>query len=154
MYEIINKVSSEAVKKATGKNWQEWVKLLDKHNLSSKTHKEIVKIINEKKLVNSQWWTQMVTVGYEFVKGKRITGQTENAGFQIGVQKTLPIAQKKAWVLITSPDGLKIWLGDIEKIKLSKGENFITNNGITGQIRSVVKNTKLRLTWNTKILKS
>lgn len=45
MTKFINKISTEAVKKATGKSWDEWIKLLDKLDADKLTHKEIAKML-------------------------------------------------------------------------------------------------------------
>ena len=35
------------------------------------------------------WWRQSLAVGYEQARGKRAVGETADAGFQVGVQRTL-----------------------------------------------------------------
>jgi hypothetical protein len=59
------------------------------------------------------WWAQSVTVGYEHAKGRRVKGETADAGFQVGVQKMLPIDASTLWSLLVSADGLRLWLGDL-----------------------------------------
>jgi hypothetical protein len=49
-------------------------------------------------------------------------GLTKSAGFQIGVRRTLPMTQEKAWELLFSQEGLQIWLGDLSSFPLQKGE--------------------------------
>ncbi|NIQ58276.1 MAG: hypothetical protein GWN71_34515 [Gammaproteobacteria bacterium] len=61
--------------------------------------------------VDSGWWQQMVTVGYEKLKGRRITGETQDADFQVGVSRTMDLPADDAWHLVTSPDGVQTWLG-------------------------------------------
>lgn len=55
-------ISSEAVAKATGKTWKEWILILDKNDCKKMNHKEIVSIVHNKYGIGS-WWQQMVTVG-------------------------------------------------------------------------------------------
>jgi hypothetical protein len=62
-------MSDVAVKKATGRDWAAWVKVLDAAGATSKPHREIVKIVNA-----GSWWSQMVTVGYERIRGLRDKG--------------------------------------------------------------------------------
>ncbi len=76
----------------------------------------------------------------------RMVGQTKSAGFQVGVRRTLPISQERAWEIVTSEDGLKLWLGDSAGISLQPGKNYVTNTG-EGQIRIVKPLQQLRLTW-------
>ena len=40
-------------------------------------------------------------------------GLTKDAGWQIGVRKTLPVALEDAWNLLVSEEGLSLWLGDL-----------------------------------------
>ena len=51
-------------------------------------HKEIARLLFEKGYIENGWWGQMVTVGYEYARGRRIVGQPETTGFEI-VAKTV-----------------------------------------------------------------
>lgn len=76
----------------------------------------------------------------------RAVGQTKSVGFQIGVRRTFPISQEKAWKLITADECLHVWLGEGVNINLQPGQNYTTNTG-TGEIRIVKLLEQLRLTW-------
>ena len=76
----------------------------------------------------------------------KIIGQTKTVGFQVGVRRTFPISQEKAWELVTSDEGLKLWLGESTRIILQPGHKYITKTG-TGEIRVVKPLQQLRLTW-------
>ena len=76
--------------KATGRDWDEWLDFLDALDAREMTHREIVGLVAGKGGLSNGWWQQMVTVGYEQATGLRIVGQTADASYQIGVQKTLP----------------------------------------------------------------
>ena len=76
----------------------------------------------------------------------RIIGQTKAAGFQIGVRRSFSISQEEAWNLLTSPDGLTLWLGESTGITLKPGQTYKTNLG-SGEIRIVKPLQQLRLTW-------
>jgi hypothetical protein len=58
------KVSGETVKKATGRDWDEWGRALDGENAHTLTHGEIARLLHETFNVGD-WWSQMVAVGYE-----------------------------------------------------------------------------------------
>ncbi|HEY6844077.1 MAG TPA: hypothetical protein VI391_07915 [Thermoanaerobaculia bacterium] len=83
-------MSDEAVKKATGRDWTAWVKVLDAAGATSKTHREIVAVVNA-----GSWWSQMVTVGYERIRGLRDKGQRRGGGYEAGKSKTfnVPVAR-------------------------------------------------------------
>lgn len=144
----INNVSSEAVEKATGKTWGQWLKIIDKAGGKKKGHKEIVAYLN-KKYKLSPWWQQMVTVGYEHARGKRVTGETADAGFQLGVQRTVSLQQVGVWSLLTSQEGVNKWLGKT-KTHFKEGENYKTKEGTSGEIRVVNPQEKIRMTWQPK----
>lgn len=141
------KVSEAAVRKATGKGWDEWFALLDSEGADALPHKQVARMLHEKGYIASGWWCQMVTVEYERARGKRVLGGTENAGFQIGVQKTLPLTAEDAWNLITQPEGLALWLGTVSDLRWEKRAAYETAEGTRGEIRSFTPGKLVRLTW-------
>ena len=145
----INNVSAEAVQKATGKNWDEWLTIIDKTGGEQLSHKEIVTFLGGNYDI-SPWWQQMITVGYEFARGRRVTGQTSDAGFQIGAQKTVAVSKEKVWDFLLSKKGLPIWLGKIDNMIFKKGTQYLTEDGIKGEIRSILDFQKIRLIYKPK----
>ncbi|MFJ7734363.1 SRPBCC domain-containing protein [Lysinibacillus sp. NPDC097231] len=77
---------------------------------------------------------------------RKIVGQTKTVGFQVGIRRTFPISQEKAWEFVASEDGLKLWLGESTKINLQPGQKFCTKMG-EGEIRIVKPLKQLRLAW-------
>lgn len=140
-------VSGEAVEKATGRDWDSWLAFLDKLGAGSMNHKEIVALVAGPGGLNNGWWQQSVAVGYEQARGLRVVGQTSDAGYQIGVQKTLPVQVEKAWKLLVEGPGRDIWLGRVEGLELRKGEQYHTGEGTWGEIRSASPGQRIRLTW-------
>src|ERR1700752_4374658 len=63
-------VGSDAVLRATGKAWDEWLKLLDRAGAKKMPHKDIALMLSRQFKV-PDWWSQMVTVGYEQARGLR-----------------------------------------------------------------------------------
>lgn len=82
-------ISSAAVEKATGKGWSEWCRLLDKEGAKKMPHKEIAQLLHAKYAVGD-WWSQMVTVGYEQARGLRKPNETPR-GFQASASKTVNV---------------------------------------------------------------
>jgi uncharacterized protein YndB with AHSA1/START domain len=141
-------VSDDSVHRATGRTWNEWETMLDRWGAAELSHKEIVATLQERGGIDSGWWRQMVANGYEKAKGRRKTGETEDAGFQVGVQRTVHIPHERAWRLLTSPKGLRLWLGDMGKLKLKKGETYRAADGSKGEVRVVHREDRLRVTWH------
>ncbi|HSI20917.1 MAG TPA: hypothetical protein VLA04_04460 [Verrucomicrobiae bacterium] len=86
--EAYNGIGSEAVIKATGKDWAGWFSILDAWQATQHSHKEIAEYLHAEQGV-AHWWCQMVTVGYEQARGLRIRNQTAD-GFEVSVTKVLP----------------------------------------------------------------
>ncbi len=140
-------VSDEAVKAATGRTPAEWEQLLDSRGAADLPHGKIVALLRESGEIQSSWWMQQVAVGYEKRKGKRVVGQTEGTGFQIGVQRTLPISADDAWRLLTSAEGVRGWLGGAPKLRWEKGEAYRLEDRAAGEVRVFNPGSHLRITW-------
>jgi uncharacterized protein YndB with AHSA1/START domain len=72
-------------------------------------------------------------------------GKTADAGYQIGVRRTVPASEERVWAALLSPDGLRTWLGGVTE--LEEGARFSFRNGISGQICVHKPWSHLRLTW-------
>ena len=89
-----------------------------------------------------------MAIGYEQARGLRVVGQTSAGGYQVGVQKTLPIPPDAAWSLVMEGPGRAFWLGKVDDLAFRKGEQYRTAEGAWGEIRSVVVGQRVRLTWH------
>lgn len=74
-------------------------------------------------------------------------GKTKDAGWQIGVSRTMPVDVEAAWEYLTSSRGLAVWLGDGVHSPLEKGDEYETANGTRGEVRSVRPRDRIRITW-------
>lgn len=83
----------------------------------------------------------------EMIHTVKPVGQTAAGGFQIGVRRTLPISTQEAWSLLISPEGVKLWIGEIDNLMLEPGKSFAAANGITGELRVVKPMEQLRMRW-------
>ncbi|TGV29739.1 SRPBCC domain-containing protein [Mesorhizobium sp. M00.F.Ca.ET.186.01.1.1] len=77
----------------------------------------------------------------------KVVGQTAAAGFQIGVRRTLPVEAEPIWLFLTSPEGTKLWLGDLPPLSLAAEAAFESQQGISGQFKIVKPYQQLRLRW-------
>ena len=103
-------VGSEAVLKATGRAWDEWLKVLDRAGAKDMPHKDIAALLSRKFSVPG-WWSQMVTVGYEQARGLRLPNQKSN-GFSATASKTVRIPLDKLYTAWTEPRQRSRWLPD------------------------------------------
>ncbi len=86
-YAAIAGMSDEKVKAKTGCTWERWVYSLDRKKAEQMTHREIATLVSEKYKVDD-WWSQMVTVGYERIKGLRARGQRRDGSYEAGKSRT------------------------------------------------------------------
>lgn len=121
--------SSEAVKKATGKGWDEWLKTLDKAGAIELTHKEIARLLHQEHGV-SEWWAQSITVGYEQARGLREKHQKAD-GFDISASKTINVPIGGVFGAWNDEKTRRKWLGDV---------------ALT--VRKATKDKSIRITWD------
>lgn len=74
-------------------------------------------------------------------------GLTRDAGWQIGVQRSIPAPVGDVWDFLTSPDGLDLWLGPGARPTLETGSPYRTADGTEGRVRSVRPGDRLRVSW-------
>ena len=78
---------------------------------------------------------------------ERPVGLTRDAGWEVGVSRTLPASVRAMWDLLISPTGLGIWLGRGLPSLPDVGAAYTTADGTCGELRSVRPLDRVRLTW-------
>lgn len=141
---MVTRISEDAITEATGKGWEHWFDLLGQKNASELTHKEIVALLGESG-VESGWWRQNITNEFEKSIGRREVGSTVDADFQVGVQRTLELGIDDAWALVTSPAGMREWLGVDGPLPSAVGESIDDPEGGTYELRSIEPRRRIRL---------
>jgi hypothetical protein len=79
-------------------------------------------------------------------KKQKPAGLTRDTGWQVGLRRTYTQPHHRAWELITSLEGVQIWLGDGEVPVWSKGETYHLKDGTKGEIRVYNPLSHLRIT--------
>jgi uncharacterized protein YndB with AHSA1/START domain len=77
----------------------------------------------------------------------RDVGHTRDAGWQIGVSKTIDRPVEAVWSFITSPAGIAIWLGEGVTVVPERGAGYETTAGVRGETRGLRELDRIRLTW-------
>jgi uncharacterized protein YndB with AHSA1/START domain len=103
-------VGSDAVLRATGRAWDEWLKVLDRAGAKAMPHKEIALMLSRKFSVPN-WWSQMVTVGYEQARGLRDVHQRAS-GFAANASKTVGTTVARLYDAWNDPATRARWLAD------------------------------------------
>ncbi|NKI22559.1 SRPBCC domain-containing protein [Paenibacillus dendritiformis] len=136
----------EAIAANTGRAWEEWIQQLDRGVDPAWSHERIVRHIAAGYDITPEW-SDMLALLYEQKLGRVPVGQTASAGVQIGVRRTMPVAEDKVWTFLLSSEGLPLWLGTMPSLPLEIRHEYMTEEGTRSQIRSVIPRQKLRLTW-------
>jgi hypothetical protein len=81
-------MADEAVRAATGRDWAEWRAALDATGAAAMPHPAIVRLVADHGTTG--WWSQMVTVGYERMIGRRVIGQRCAGDYAASASRTMP----------------------------------------------------------------
>jgi hypothetical protein len=127
-YAALAGLSDESVKKATGRTWTTWVSLLDKADAKEMSHPALTKHIREKYDTPS-WWTQMVAVGYERIRGLRAQGQQRSGDWSVSKSKTVGVPLAKLYAAFNARGRAK-WMP-----------------GVKLTVRGARPNKSMRLRW-------
>jgi len=101
-------MSDASVRKATGRTWSQWVGILDSNGSAEKPHAEIVRHVSS--LGISDWWSQMVTVGYERIRGLRERGQRRGGGYEASKSRTFSVPVAKLFDAFANARKRRKWL--------------------------------------------
>ena len=122
-------MSDQAVKAKTGRTWKQWVRTLDAVDAAKMAHRDIVHHIDENYEVPG-WWCQMVTVGYERIRGKRAVGQRCDGDFSVNKSKTVPVSLSKLYRAFSVKRTRERWLP-----------------GVGLKVRKSTTDKSMRITW-------
>ncbi len=125
----------EAVERATGRSWGDWLAYFDNIGAERLSHHEIASaLIGELdgKVDNLGWWAQATAVAYEQHVGRRVPGQRPDGTFQTSLSRSTSLGMEalmQAWSAFAAADE------DIQGL-------------IAGDVR--VSGTANRITWRAK----
>lgn len=121
-------IGDDAVAAATGKNWKQWLWVLDKAGAKNMTHKEIVAEVRDRHGIGP-WWQQMVTVGYEQARGLRQKHELAD-GYKISRSKTVGVSLSQLYAAWHDAKLRDRWLNEGPLV-----------------IRKATRNKSMRITW-------
>ena len=105
-------MSDEAIRRRTGRGWEEWFSLLDDWGAAERPHKEIARWLREQQEVDG-WGAQSVTVSYERARGMREVGERP-AGFSVTAQKTIAVPVDRLYDAFIDESLRERWLPDAD----------------------------------------
>jgi uncharacterized protein YndB with AHSA1/START domain len=121
-------MSDAVVKTKTGRTWAEWVRVLDDARAVEMPHREIARFVSS--LGTPGWWTQMVTVGYERIRGLREKGQRRGGLYEAGKSRTFNVPIETLYDAFANARTRRRWL----EVKVT--------------VRAAAQNKRMRLTWD------
>ena len=129
-YASLAGMSDDVVKAKTGCTWERWVYALDRQGAATMPHRDIAAIVSEKYKVGD-WWTQMVTVGYERIKGIRARGQRRDGTYEASKSRTFDVPVTTLFDAWADADTRKRWL-----------------DGASVKVRTATAPKSMRLGWS------
>lgn len=107
-YAEVAGMSDDSVSKRTGRTWAQWLGVLDAARASEKTHREIAEYVSS--LGTPAWWSQMVTVGYERIRGLRDRGQRRGGGYEATKSRTFNVPVERLFDAFANARIRRRWL--------------------------------------------
>ena len=83
-------VDDLTIKRATGRDWDEWCDLIEAWPGHDGDHRAIAAHIHDEYGIG-MWWVQAVTVGYERITGRRVANQLSDGTFSAGKTRTVTV---------------------------------------------------------------
>jgi uncharacterized protein YndB with AHSA1/START domain len=74
-------------------------------------------------------------------------GRTNDAGWEVGVSRTVGHPVDRVWTFLTSRAGLDLWLGAGAAPAPEPGATYAAADGTRGEVRSWHRLDRVRLTW-------
>jgi hypothetical protein len=105
-------MSDDAIRRGTGRGWEEWFDLLDEWGAEERPHQEIARWLHDEHAVDG-WWAQSVTVSYERARGMRAVHERP-AGFSVTAQKTVAVPVERLYDAFVDASARERWLPGVE----------------------------------------
>jgi hypothetical protein len=105
-------VSDEAIRRRTGRGWEEWFDLLDDWGATERPHKEIARWLVDQQGADG-WGAQSITVSYERARGLRAVGEHAD-GFAITASKTVAVPVDRLYDAFVEESLRRRWLPDAD----------------------------------------
>jgi uncharacterized protein YndB with AHSA1/START domain len=105
-------VSDDAIRRRTGRGWEEWFDLLDDWGATARPHKEIARWLVDEQGADG-WGAQSITVSYERARGLRAVGEHAD-GFAITASKTIAVPVDRLYDAFVDESLRRRWLPDAD----------------------------------------
>jgi hypothetical protein len=103
-------MSDDAIRRRTGRGWEEWFDLLDEWGGVERRHGEIASWLSEQHGIGG-WDAQSVTVSYERARGLREVGEGAH-GFTANASRTVAVPVERLYRAFADESARRRWLPD------------------------------------------
>jgi uncharacterized protein YndB with AHSA1/START domain len=141
-------MSSEAVKKATGKTWEQWFKELDSFGGAEKGRKAINELLYEKMKVDP-WWCATIVVEYEAAR-KVLERDGYPKGYTICATKAIAAKPQEIFAAFADAQKLGKWFASSPKQEFQEGGRFSNADGNRGQFKKINPGKAIKFTWESE----
>jgi uncharacterized protein YndB with AHSA1/START domain len=105
-------MSDEAIRRRTGRGWEEWFDLLDDWGAAERPQRDAARWIADEHGIEG-WGAQAVTITYERARGLRAVGEGPD-GFSITASKTVAVPVERLYEAFVDASLRERWLPDGE----------------------------------------
>jgi hypothetical protein len=137
-------LSDERVLAATGRGWVDWVALLDQEGGRTRPHGELARWVSS--IGTPDWWSQMVVVGYERIRGVRAYGQRMDKTWEVSRSRTLNAPLSTVFEALADADQRAQWLTGLAITRAASTKNksvrLTCEDGTKIDLRLTVKGEK------------
>jgi hypothetical protein len=107
-------MSDEAIRRRTGRGWEEWFDLLDEWGAAERPHREIARWVAEQQGIEPLAWNAQAVAGsYELARGLRAVGEHPD-GFAITATKTVAVPVDRLYEAFVDQSLRERWLPEGE----------------------------------------
>lgn len=104
--------SDEAIRRRTGRGWEEWFAMLDDWGAPSRTHRETARWLAEQQGLHPLAWNvQAIAASYERARGLREVGEKDD-GFVITASRTVAVPVERLYEAFVADPLREQWLPD------------------------------------------
>ena len=105
-------MSDAAIRRRTGRGWEEWFDLLDEWGAAERPHADVARWVAAEHGIEG-WSAQAVTVTYERARGLRAVGEGPD-GFTVTASKTVSVPVERLFQAFVDESLRRRWLPDGE----------------------------------------
>jgi hypothetical protein len=122
-------IGDDAVKRRTGRGWEEWFELLDQAGAKELEHPEIARWLDVRHGAGA-WWSQMITVAYEQARGRRVRHERAGGDFAVSATRTIAAKPSAIWKALSDAATRRKWV-----------------NAATWKVRTKKAPERMRIEW-------